>query len=107
HSLILTHKGVTTGVIRVDIRDRVARFRRVAVREDLQRTGHGRVLISLAEHFAQNKGCNEVRSNVAHDAVGFYERCGYSLDNLHSAGSESLPMRKSLSDFKELPNKPQ
>jgi hypothetical protein len=64
------------------------------------------VLIGLAEGFAQDKGCNEIRSNVAQDAVGFYERCGYSRDDLQSAESESIPMRKSLPDFKQLPNPP-
>ncbi|MCA1606864.1 MAG: GNAT family N-acetyltransferase, partial [Acidobacteria bacterium] len=39
-------------------------FRRVAVREDAQRVGHGRVLLTLAESFARSKGCKQIWSNV-------------------------------------------
>ena len=96
HPLILIHKGEPIGVIRIDIHEGLAWFRRVAVREDLQRTGHGRVLLSLAEAFAREEGCDEVRSNVAADAVGFYERCGYSRDLSTPPGSGSMPMLKRL-----------
>jgi GNAT superfamily N-acetyltransferase len=96
HPLILFDRNMPIGVIRVDIQDRVAWFRRVAVREDSQRSGHGRVLLSLAETFAREAGCNEVRSNVAADAVGFYERCGYSRDLSMSAESGSVLMQKPL-----------
>src|SRR4051812_48842891 len=80
HPLILVHGGMPIGVIRVDVRDQVAWFRRVAVRPDLQRAGHGRRLLNLAETFARKEGCSEVRSDVAADALGFYQRCGYSTD---------------------------
>ncbi len=96
HPLILFDQDTPVGVIRVDIHDRVAWFRRVAVREDLQRAGYGRVLLSLAEAFAREAGCNEARSNVAADAVGFYERYGYSRDPLTPAESGSVPMQKQL-----------
>jgi GNAT superfamily N-acetyltransferase len=96
HPLILFDRDTPIGVIRVDIHDSVAWFRRVAVREDLQRAGHGRVLLSLAEAFAREAGCNEARSNVAADAVGFYERCGYSRDLSTPAESGSVPMQKPL-----------
>jgi len=96
HPLILIYDGVPIGVIRVDIDDRVAWFRRVAVREDLQRSGHGRILIKLAEDFARDQGCDMVRSNVAVDAVIFYERCGYSHDHSGVAEGGSVPMLKPL-----------
>jgi GNAT superfamily N-acetyltransferase len=96
HPLILVHSGVTIGVIRVDVSGRVAWFRTVAVREDLQRSGHGRVLLKLAETFAQEAGCNEARSNVAPDAVGFYERCGYSRNPFTFTEIGSAAMRKPL-----------
>ena len=94
HPLVLIHNEETIGVIRVDIENRVAWFRRVAIRDDLQRRGHGRSLLRLAEAFARRQGCNEVRSNVAADAAGFYERCGYA----HIAEDKlaSMPMRKAL-----------
>ncbi|HEY7183660.1 MAG TPA: GNAT family N-acetyltransferase [Blastocatellia bacterium] len=96
HPLILFDRDTPIGVIRVDVRDRVAWFRRVAVREDLQRAGHGRALLSLAEAFAREAGCNEARSDVAADAVGFYERCGYSRDLSTPAESGSVLMQKPL-----------
>ena len=96
HPLVMVHSGAIIGVIRVDICGRVAWFRRVAVREDMQRTGHGGVLLRLAEIFAQEEGCNEARSNVALDAVGFYERCGYSRDPATLAEMVSVSMRKPL-----------
>jgi GNAT superfamily N-acetyltransferase len=83
-------------VIRVDVRDDVAWFRRVSIREDSQRSGYGRVLLQMAEGFARQQKCNEVRSNVAVDAVGFYERCGYTRDFSTPACAESIPMLKRL-----------
>ena len=96
HPLVLLYDGKTIGVIRVDVQDHVAWLRRVAVREDLQGAGHGRVLLHLAESFAREQKCDEVRSNVAVDAVGFYERCGYSSDYSTPAQSKSIPMLKRL-----------
>lgn len=94
HPLILVWRGEPIGVIRVDVRDDVAWFRRVAVRQDLQRAGHGRVLLQLAESFARQQKCNEARSNVAVDAVAFYEHCGYSRDFSTPASAESVLMVK-------------
>jgi GNAT superfamily N-acetyltransferase len=96
HPLILFDRDTPVGVIRVDIHGRVAWFRRVAVREESRRAGHGRILLSLAEAFAQEAGCGEARSNVAADAVGFYERCGYSRDLSTPAESGNIPMFKLL-----------
>ena len=96
HPLILIHKGVPIGVLRIDIDGAVAWFRRVAVQEELQRVGHGRILLDLAEAFARDEGCYEVRSNVAADAVGFYERCGYLRDSAKAATNEVVPMQKRL-----------
>src|SRR4030095_499343 len=79
YPLLLLLKGEPIGVIRVDISGLQAFFRRVAIREDLQRSGHGRVLLTLAESFAQANGCNYILSSVAPDAVAFYQRCGYAL----------------------------
>jgi GNAT superfamily N-acetyltransferase len=92
HPLILLYRGVVIGVVRVDVDQSVAWLRRVAIREDRQRLGHGRVLIRLAESFAKLQGCREVRSNVAVDAVGFYERCGYSRD----ASNTDVPTLRKL-----------
>jgi len=55
-------------------------LRRVAIRSDVQRHGHGRVLLSLAEDFARAKGCERLASHVATDAVEFYRKCGFSIE---------------------------
>ena len=96
HPLLLIYNGEPIGVIRVDISGTLAVFRRVAIREDLQRSGHGRMLLALAESFANRAGCNKIRSEVAYDAVGFYERCGYTPAQGVSMTGTSISMHKNL-----------
>ena len=96
HRLILLFKGIVAGVLRIDVSNTVAWLRRVAIRDDLQRLGHGRVLLQLAETFAKAQGCHEVRSNAAVEAVGFYERCGYARDPSASGPPNSVRVYKSL-----------
>jgi GNAT superfamily N-acetyltransferase len=83
-------------VIRVEVCETVAWFRRVAIQEDVQRLGHGRVLLRLAEAFAKAEDCTEVRSNAAVEAVGFYERCGYAPDLSEPGPPGSVRVWKSL-----------
>lgn len=97
HPLIMLYKNVVVGVVRVDVCETVAWLRRVAIREDLQRQGHGRVLVRLAEAFAKAEGCNKIRTNAAVEAVGFYERCGYARDSSAASPANSVTMWKSLS----------
>ena len=94
--LVLLYQAVVIGVVRVEIVGTTAWLRRVAIREDLQRMGHGRVLLELAEAFAKSKSCDEVLSNAAVEAVGFYERCGYTPDLSESGPPDSVRVRKSL-----------
>lgn len=96
HPLVLVYRDAVIGVIRVDVSGTVAWIRRVAIREDLQRLGHGRALLVLAEDFAKAHGCTEVRSNAAVEAVGFYERCGYKRDASASSPPNSVPVWKSF-----------
>jgi len=96
HPLILIYRGDVIGVVRIDVSEGEAWLRRVAIRDDLQRLGHGRVLIHLAEVFAMHEGCNEMRSNAATEAVGFYERCGYVCDTSTRSPQNSVTMCKSV-----------
>ena len=96
HPLILAYGDTVVGVLRIDVVGRVAWLRRVAIREDLQRQGHGRVLLRLAEAFANAQGCDEMRSNAAVEAVEFYERCGYVRDLSAPAPLNAVSVRKSL-----------
>lgn len=96
HPLVLVNRDVIIGVIRIDVAGDVAWLRRIAVREDLQRHGHGRVLLGLAEAFAKAESCDEIRSNAAVEAVGFYERCGYTRDLSSPSPDNSIRVYKSL-----------
>lgn len=96
YPLILLYRDEVIGVLRIDVSGTVAMLRRVAIREDRQRAGHGRVLLSLAEQFAKDVGCNEIRSNAALEAVGFYERCGYARDLAVESPVNSIRVWKSL-----------
>ena len=96
HPLVLLYKGDVIGVMRLDVAESVAWLRRVAIREDLQRVGHGRVLLRLAEAFAKAEGCNEMRTNAAVESVGFYKRCGYARDLETSSPPNSVRMCKRL-----------
>jgi N-acetylglutamate synthase-like GNAT family acetyltransferase len=82
------------GVLRIDIEGNKAIFRRVAVREDMQHAGNGRVLLNLAEKFARANGCDHLYSFVAPDAVGFYEKCGFQRDPENPASRDHVPMEK-------------
>ncbi len=79
HPFLLVVDGRPVGVLRIDIRPPVAWLRRVAVREHLQRRGHGRLMLQLAMHFARENGCTEARSNVDPDAVAFYRKLGFTV----------------------------
>src|SRR5262245_1937669 len=92
---VLWDADVAVGVIRVDVEDAVAIFRRVAVREDLQRRGYGRRLLEAAERFAIDRGCTRVVSHVDASAVGFYERCGFRRDD-SSVSARTVAMSKDL-----------
>ena len=96
HAKLLLHRGEPVGVIRIDISGDEATFRRVAIRLDAQRRGHGRTMLSIAEAFAAARGCRRVVSHVAPDAVVFYEKCGFSQEGKSAPSeAESVIMAKS------------
>jgi GNAT superfamily N-acetyltransferase len=99
HPKLLVHMGEHVGVVRIDIAGPVAGLRRVAIRADVQRRGHGRALLRLAERFARDAGCTQLVSRVAPDAVGFYQRFGFIVaeDGANGqTGRESVLMTKQL-----------
>jgi GNAT superfamily N-acetyltransferase len=93
HAKVLLFRGEPVGVVRIDIEGTTASLRRVAVRSDVQRLGHGRVLLSLVEDFARRRGCSTLASHVAVDAVGFYEKCGFAIDRTEP---QSVVMSKAV-----------
>jgi len=96
YPLILVSDNRVIGVLRVDVEGRAAFFRRVAIVEDLQRQGYGKRMLAQAERFAVEKGCGIIHSSVNPEAVGFYEKCGYSRDRSERPGEKSVPMTKEL-----------
>jgi GNAT superfamily N-acetyltransferase len=94
YPMLLIHEGEPIGVIRIDINGQTAIFRRIAIRDDVQRCGHGKVMLSLAEDFARGQECNFVKSYVNPEAVGFYERCGFNHDDSTAVDEKHVPMYK-------------
>jgi GNAT superfamily N-acetyltransferase len=81
HPKLLLYRGEPIGVVRIDVDATTALCRRVAIRMDVQGRGHGRVLLSLVQQFARDKGCVRLAAHVAPDAVEFYQRCGFTVDD--------------------------
>ena len=98
HPKLLRYRDEAIGVVRIDVDGVTAICRRVAIRSDVQGSGHGRVLLSLVQQFAQEQGCTRLTSHGAPDAVEFYERCGFTVDRdeTESSGGESVFMTKRL-----------
>jgi GNAT superfamily N-acetyltransferase len=98
HLKLLLHRGDPVGVVRIDISGHEAILRRVAIRSEVQRCGHGRVLVSLAEAFAVSHRCGRLASHVARDAMGFYEKCGFAKAHAgeDSSDGQSVLMTKLL-----------
>ena len=94
YPMVLMHGIEPIGVIRIDVDGETAIFRRVAIREDQQRNGHGKVMLSLSQDFALAKGCKLLRSYVNPEAVGFYERCGFNHDPSTTGDEKHVPMYK-------------
>ena len=94
HPKLLLYRGDPIGVVRIDIDATTAILRRVAVRSDVQRLGHGRELLILAQQFAQVCGCVKLVSYVAADAVEFYRRCGFTIESSGASGRETVYMSK-------------
>jgi len=95
HPFVLWEGAVPIGVIRIDVHGEVATLRRVAIREDLQRRGHGRRLLQAAERFASEQGCTRVESHADPGAIGFYERCGFARV-APTAGSVAMLVSKAV-----------
>src|SRR5262245_27494825 len=93
--LLLLRDGDPVAVVRIDLDPPAAWFRRVAVREDVQRQGYGRRRLELAQEFAVAQGCTYLCSNVAPDAVEFYRKLGFRERAFDSAGT-SIRMEKYL-----------
>ena len=80
---VLVYDSEIVGTVRIDLIDeRAAGLRLVSVRGDLQRQGHGRVLLRLAEQTARAFGKTEIVVNAHPSSLAFYLANGYREDEL-------------------------
>ena len=75
---VLIRDGEVVGTVRIDlIDDTQAGLRLIGIRRDLQRQGHGAVLLALAEQAARAFGRTEVVINAHPTSLTFYLANGY------------------------------
>jgi GNAT superfamily N-acetyltransferase len=75
---VLVHDGEVVGTVRIDlIDDTQAGLRLIGIRPDVQRQGHGAVLLALAEQAAHAFGRIEVVINAHPTSLTFYLANGY------------------------------
>ena len=102
YSLLLTWNGVGIATTRLDLLGNgAAAIRLVAVIKAEQGKGHGRALQTLVEDFARGKGVARLVVNAAPEALGFYERMGFTKDDWNPAeligiASDCVQMTKTL-----------
>lgn len=100
--LLLKFNDAAIGTTRFDrIGDDQGVVRLVAIILELQRKGHGRALSNLTEAFAIETGVSTLLVNSAPDAVGYYEKMGWSPfvwdpSELQGIASDAVQMRKEL-----------
>ena len=90
---LLLYGDEPVGAVRIDVFGPTAVLRRIAIRADQQRRGHGRALLALAVEFVRRHDCGRAESHVAKDAVGFYQKCGFRVD---AEEAESVLMSKDV-----------
>jgi GNAT superfamily N-acetyltransferase len=75
---VLVHRGEVVGTVRIDlIDDRQGGLRLIGIRRDLQRQGHGAVLLGLAEQVVRGLGRTEAVINAHPSSLRFYLANGY------------------------------
>lgn len=80
HALLLDDAGQAAGVCRLHLETpREGQLRFMAIREDLQGKGMGRLLMEYLEAKARELGCSFITLQAREKAVSFYERHGYTL----------------------------
>src|SRR5215470_5204586 len=84
---VLLRDGEIVGVVRIDlIGQSQAGLRLVGIRSDLQRQGHGRVLLRLAEDAARLLGRTQIIINAHPTSLAFYLANGYRQGEWDDAG---------------------
>jgi predicted GNAT family N-acyltransferase len=61
----------------VEEKPQTVRLRQMAVVNDLQGKGYGKVLMQFAENLARDRGYKKITMHARKNALGFYEKMGY------------------------------
>ena len=84
---LLVRDGEFIGTVRIDLIDPTqAGLRLIGIRNDLQRRGHGAILLQLAEKAAHAFGRTMVVINAHSTSLTFYLANGYRTGDWHDAG---------------------
>jgi len=77
-----------------------ARIMRMAVLPESQGRATGRALVARAEALARERGFRRLMMHARSSAIGFYEKCGYSIvgDEFLEQGIPHVRMEKELED---------
>lgn len=94
-SLIFKLDGEPIGTVRLDQRPGGrAIVRLVAIATDVQRRGHGAVLLQHIERLALSLGIRELLVHSAPDAVGFYRKSGFERFDFEAGDFNSVQLHK-------------
>src|SRR6266545_6764522 len=84
---VLVRNGEIVGTVRIDLIDETqAGLRLIGIRPDLQRQGHGAVLLALAERAARALGRTDIVINAHPTSLTFYLANGYAEGDWRDAG---------------------
>jgi len=90
---VLICDGEVIGTVRIDLIDDVqAGLRLIGIRADLQRRGHGAVLLRLAEAAAHALGRSEIVINAHPASLAFYRARGYAEGPWRDKGPVPPPL---------------
>jgi predicted GNAT family N-acyltransferase len=80
HVTVRDQDGRLLGIGRLHLNNEVeAQIRYMATEQDCRGLGVGRALIGRLEELASSRGAERIVLNAREDAVGFYQRFGYSV----------------------------
>jgi GNAT superfamily N-acetyltransferase len=89
---VLVCDGEVVGTVRVDLIDATqAGLRLIGIRPDLQRRGHGAVLLRLSEAAVRDLGRTEVVINAHPTSLAFYLANGYAEGAWRDKGPVPVP----------------
>ncbi|MBD9490460.1 GNAT family N-acetyltransferase [Ensifer sp. ENS11] len=96
-SLLFKLDGQPIGTVRLDQKpDGRAIVRLVTIAPDLQRRGHGTALLERVERLALSLGIRDLLVHSAPDAVGFYQKLGFSPFEFEAGNFKSVQLHKAI-----------